>query len=197
MNFEVLDNLKKYDIILASGSPRRRELLGQLGFSFRVQTVDGIDESFPEGLSPQDTARHISCAKAAAYKSVLQPNSLIITADTIVCIDGDVLGKPAGAADACRMLRRLSGRTHQVVTAVTVLTSQRMETIAVTTDVVFSALTDAEISHYVATYNPLDKAGAYGIQEWIGMVAVESISGSYWNVIGLPVHQLYRLLKTF
>lgn len=193
----VLENLRKYDIILASGSPRRRELLEQLGLPFRVQTIGGIDESFPEGLSPQDIARHISKAKAVAYKSLLQSQTLIITADTIVCVDGDVLGKPADEADACRMLRRLAGRTHQVVTGVTVLTQQRMETLAVTTDVTFNALTDEEISHYVATYKPLDKAGAYGIQEWIGMAAVESISGSYWNVIGLPVHQLYRLLKTF
>lgn len=197
MNSEVLKNLTKYDIILASGSPRRRELLKQLGIPFRVQTVDGIDESFPGGLSPQDTACHISRAKAVAYKPSLHSKTLIITADTIVCIDGNVLGKPADEDDACRMLGRLAGRTHQVVTGVTVLTTQRVETIAVTTDVTFSALTDEEITRYVTTYKPLDKAGAYGIQEWIGMAAVECISGSYWNVIGLPVHQLYRLLKTF
>lgn len=193
----MLENLSKYDVILASGSPRRRDLLAGLGVRFRVLTVEGIDESHPDGLSPQDTARHICRVKAAAYKPLLKADSLVITADTIVCIDGDVLGKPTDEADAHHMLRRLAGHTHQVVTGVTVLTARREETITVTTDVAFDSLTDEEITHYVATCKPLDKAGAYGIQEWIGMAAVESISGSYWNVIGLPVHQLYRLLKTF
>jgi len=193
----MLQNLSKYDIILASGSPRRRQLLQDLGVVFRVQTMEGIDESYPKDLSPEETARHISMSKSEAYRSLLADNTMIITADTIVCIDGIVLGKPADEADACSMLRMLSGRAHQVVTGVTVLTKLRTETIAVTTEVTFGPLSDEEISHYVHTYKPLDKAGAYGIQEWIGMAAVESISGSYWNVIGLPVHQLYRLLKTF
>ncbi len=193
----MLQNLSKYDIILASGSPRRRKLLQDLGVVFRVQTIEGIDESYPLDLSPEETARHISMSKSSAYRSLLADNTMIITADTIVCIDGIVLGKPAEEVDACSMLRMLSGRTHQVVTGVTVMTKQRTETIAVTTEVAFGPLSDEEISYYVQTYKPLDKAGAYGIQEWIGMAAVESISGSYWNVIGLPVHQLYRLLKTF
>ncbi len=193
----MLNNLDTYDIILASGSPRRRELLQQLGVPFRVVTLSGIDESHPDGLSPEDTARHICRNKAKAYKPLLTDDTLIITADTIVCLGNDILGKPADEADACQMLQRLAGRTHQVVTGVTVVTQTRTETIAVTTDVTFSPLTEEEIAHYVHLYKPLDKAGAYGIQEWIGMAAVERISGSYWNVIGLPVHQLYRLLKTF
>lgn len=201
-NFPVmLDNLKDFDIILASASPRRKALLAELGLPFRVVTMGGIDESFPGGLTPQQVACHISKAKAAAYEPLLQAKTMVITADTIVCAGGEVLGKPTDEADACRMLRLLSGRTHQVVTGVTVgactANGPRWETISVTTDVTFSPLSDQEIAHYVSEYKPLDKAGAYGIQEWIGMAAVESISGSYWNVIGLPVHQLYRLLKTF
>ncbi|MBP3227316.1 MAG: septum formation protein Maf [Bacteroidaceae bacterium] len=193
----MLQNLSKYDLILASASPRRRELLGQLGVPFRVKTLAGIDESFPEGLTPEATAAHISRAKARAYEPLLDERTLIVTADTIVWSDGRVLGKPADEADARRMLRLLAAKTHQVVTGVTVATRRRTETIAVSTDVTFAPLTDDEIAYYVATYRPLDKAGAYGIQEWIGMAAVESISGSYWNVMGLPVHQLYKLLKTF
>lgn len=193
----VLDNLSQYDIVLASASPRRQELLTQLDIPFRVMTLDGIDETYPDGLTPEGIARYISSHKAEAYRSNMTPQMLIITADTIVSINGEVLGKPRDEDDAVRMLHKLSGMTHQVVTGVTVATLQRKKTIDVTTHVTFSTLTEEEITHYVKTFHPLDKAGAYGIQEWIGMAAVENISGSYWNVMGLPVRQLYRLLKTF
>ena len=191
----MLSHLNKYHIILASASPRRRQLLSGLGIDFEVRTLAGIDESYPEHLQAEAIAAYISKAKAEAYRATLAPNDLVITADTIVSVDGNVLGKPANEAEAHQMLQLLSGRTHEVVTGVTLMTKSQQQTFTATTSVTFAPLTEAEITHYVTHYRPLDKAGAYGIQEWIGMIAVESIQGSYFNVMGLPVQRLYKALR--
>lgn len=193
----MLDNLKNYDIILASNSPRRKELLQRLGLPFKVRTLFGVDESFPENLRGEEIALYIACKKAEAYKSSMSSNELLITADTIVCLDGVVMGKPYGAENAKTILRQLSGRVHQVITGVTVLTQVKRESFAVTSHVKFANVTEDEIDYYVDNYLPFDKAGAYGIQEWFGLVAVEELRGSYFNVMGLPVQRLYTVLKQF
>ncbi|MFW5603920.1 MAG: Maf-like protein [Bacteroidales bacterium] len=193
----MLDNLKNYEIILASNSPRRKELLQRLGLPFKVRTLFGVDESFPENLRGEDIALYIARKKAEAYKSSMSSNELLITADTIVCLDGVVMGKPYGAENAKTILRQLSGRVHQVITGVTVLTQVKRESFAVTSHVKFANVTEDEIDYYVDNYLPFDKAGAYGIQEWFGLVAVEELRGSYFNVMGLPVQRLYTVLKQF
>lgn len=193
----MFDNLTKYNIILASNSPRRRELLAQLGLKFTVRTLSGIDESYPAEAQGEDVALHIVGQKTAAYRSMMGPTDLIITADTIVCVGNAVLGKPADAAEAKEMLRLLSGKTHSVVTAVGIATPEKNSTFAVTTQVRFAQLTDEVINYYVSHYKPFDKAGAYGIQEWIGYVGVESVEGSFFNVIGLPVQRLFTELQKF
>lgn len=202
-------------IILASNSPRRKELLAGLGFDYEVRTLQGLDESYPEGLSMEEIPQYISRKKAAAY--TLNPDELLITADTIVYLDGEVLGKPADEAEAKQMLRKLSGKTHQVVTGVTLKTLQNLPikgilaeqdsipsregrggssiSFASVSQVTFAQLSEAEIDHYVTHYRPLDKAGAYGIQEWIGYIGVTRIEGSYFNVMGLPVQRLYSEMK--
>lgn len=192
---DMLENLKKYKVVLASNSPRRKELLSGLGIDYEVKTLPDIDESFPKGLSEVETAAYIARAKADVYRSVMQFDELIITADTIVWLDGEVMGKPDDGEDARRMLRSLSGKTHQVITGVCLTTVDIQKTFATVTDVTFSALSEEEIDYYVDRYRPMDKAGSYGIQEWIGFVGVENISGSYFNVMGLPIQRLYTELK--
>ena len=184
-------------IILASNSPRRRELLAGLDIPFEVHVLKGVDESFPAHLQGGEIPLYISRAKAEAYRSLLQPDDLLITADTIVWLDGRLLEKPENEGDARAMLHALSGCTHQVFTGVTVLTLEREESFVSESHVTFAPLTDDEIDYYVSHYRPLDKAGAYGIQEWIGYIGVERIEGSFFNVMGLPVHRLYEVLKTF
>lgn len=191
----MLENLKKYHIILASNSPRRRELLAGLDITYEVKVLPGIDESYPDGLSAEEIPQYISRRKAEAYEAVRQPDDLIITADTIVWTDGRVLGKPEDEAGAMEMLRLLSGRTHQVITGVTLSAASGMRTFAVISEVTFDVLAEEEIDYYVKRYRPLDKAGAYGIQEWIGYVGVSALHGSYFNVMGLPVQRLYKELK--
>ena len=186
-----------YKIVLASNSPRRRELLGGLGVDFTVKVIGGIDESWPNEFKGEDIPLFISREKAAPYKATIAPDELVITADTIVYVDGQVLGKPHDKADARRMLRFISGRWHDVITGVTLMTAQRERSFAVTTKVKFCNLSDEEINRYVESGLPMDKAGAYGIQEWIGYVGVEAIEGSYFNVVGLPVQRLYRELISF
>lgn len=183
------------NIILASNSPRRKELLSGLGLTYEVRTLPGIDESYPDTLQGEEIALYISAQKAAAYLSALQKDELLITADTIVCLDGQVLGKPTDEDDARKMLCTLSGRTHQVITGVTLATINEQRSFASVSEVTFAALTEKEIDHYVTRFRPMDKAGAYGIQEWIGFIGVERIEGSYFNVMGLPVQRLYRELK--
>lgn len=186
-----------YKIILASNSPRRRELLGGLGIPFTTRVLDGIDESWPHELKGEEIPLYISREKAAPYKATIAPDELVITADTIVYVDGEVLGKPHDKADAVRMLKLISGRWHEVITGVTLMTAVKERSFAVTTRVRFCNLTDDEINRYVESGLPMDKAGAYGIQEWIGYVGVEAIEGSYFNVVGLPVQRLYRELMNF
>jgi len=204
-------------IILASNSPRRRDLLSGLGFDYEVRTLQGLDESYPDGLSMEEIPQYISRKKAAAY--TLGADELLITADTIVWLNGEVLGKPVDEEDAKQMLRKLSGKTHQVVTGVTIsapspdpspeeegrLAAESLPprgevwrgaiSFSSVSQVTFAQLTEEEIDYYVTHYHPLDKAGAYGIQEWIGYIGVTSIEGSYFNVMGLPVQRLYTEMK--
>ena len=180
----MLDNLKKYRIVLASNSPRRKELLAGLGLEFTVRTKSGIDESYPSTLVGDEIPQYISKKKSDAYLPELADDELMITADTIVYCDGQVLGKPKDAADAKRMLRMLSGKTHDVITGVSITTKSLQHIFAVTSKVRFASLSDDEIDYY-----------AYGIQEWIGYIAVEGLEGSYFNVMGLPVQRLYSELK--
>lgn len=186
-----------YKIILASNSPRRKELLAGIDVPFEVRVMDGIDESYPDTLSTKDIAEYISKKKAAAYRETMADDELVITADTIVVLGSQVMGKPHDANAACSMLRQLSGQTHQVITGVTLTTKERQTSFSVETDVTFKNLSDEEIDYYVTNYQPFDKAGAYGIQEWIGHIGVTGMSGSYFNVMGLPVQRIYEVLKTF
>lgn len=183
------------EIILGSQSPRRRELLAGLDVPFTAISIDA-DETYPENLKAGDIPYYISRAKARAYADQLTEGQLFITADTIVWSDGHMLGKPHDEAEAHAMLSRLSGKTHQVYTAVTFAQNGReLTTLVDCTDVTFRELTDEEIIHYVTQYRPLDKAGAYGVQEWIGYVACTEMKGSYFNVMGFPVHLVYQELK--
>lgn len=183
-------------IVLASGSPRRRQLLADLGVDFTVETIDGVDETVDASLAADDVPLAISRKKSQAYCDARHPddNTIVITADTVVVVDDEVLGKPAGAADARRMLGLLSGRTHRVVTGVTVVRGDHRDTRRQVTEVSFKSLSDDEIEYYISTYRPFDKAGVYGIQEWIGCVGIEGISGDYYNVMGLPLRLLYEML---
>ena len=181
-------------LILCSNSPRRKELLAGLDIPFDVRVKTGISESCPAGLSPVEVAKHIAMQKSEAYEPETA-DEVILTADTIVVCGEDILGKPADEADACRMLQRLSGRTHQVVTGVALKSRKALRVFAVVTNVTFKALTAQEITYYVRHYRPFDKAGAYGIQEWIGYIGVTRLEGSYFNVMGLPVQRIYEELK--
>ena len=184
----------KYKLILASNSPRRKELLAGLGVPFEVRVLQDIDEHYPENLPVNEVARYIAKEKADAYRRIVAADELIITADTVVIVGDEILGKPMDEADAVRMLRLLSGRTHQVTTGVCLLTAEKERCFDVTTDVTFKTLTDEEIHYYVNRYRPFDKAGAYGIQEWIGYIGVTGLNGSYYNVMGLPVQRIYQEL---
>jgi septum formation protein len=186
-----------YKIILASNSPRRKELLAGIDVPFEVRVMDGIDESYPDTLPIQDIAEYIAKKKATAYRETMAGDELVITADTIVVLGSKVMGKPHDANEAASMLRQLSGQTHQVITGVTLTTKERQMSFSVETDVTFKNLSDEEIDYYVTHYRPFDKAGAYGIQEWIGHIGVTGMSGSYFNVMGLPVQRIYEALKTF
>ena len=183
-----------YKIILASNSPRRKELLAGIDVPFEIRVIDGIDESYPDTLPTKDIAEYISKKKAAAYRETMAVDELVITADTIVVLGSQVMGKPHDADEACYMLRQLSGQTHQVITGVTLTTKDRQMSFSVETDVTFKTLSDEEIDYYVIHYCPFDKAGAYGIQEWIGHIGVTGMSGSYFNVMGFPVQRVYQEL---
>lgn len=184
-------------IVLASNSPRRKELLAGLDIPFEVRVLDDIDESYPETLPTKKIAGYISKKKADAYRQTMADDELIITADTIVVLGQEVMGKPKDDEEARRMLRELSGKTHQVITGVCLTTKDKQSNFSVETDVTFKTLSEEEIDYYVAHYRPLDKAGAYGIQEWIGHIGVTGLNGSYFNVMGLPVQRIYEALKAF
>ena len=189
--------MMKYKIILASNSPRRKELLAGLDVQFEVRIIPGIDESYPETLPTMEIAEYIAQKKAKAYRETMADDELIITADTIVVLDDKVLGKPKDAEEARCMLHALSGKTHQVVTGVVLTTKEQQKHFSVVSNVTFKTLSDNEIDYYVDTYKPMDKAGAYGIQEWIGYVGVTRLEGSYFNVMGLPVQRIYEAMKEF
>ena len=205
-------------LILASNSPRRKELLAGLGIPYDVLVIKGIDESYPDDLPANEVAEYIARKKAKAYvnnnennsslftlplgsaaftkaSGRLKESSLLLTADTIVVCDGEILGKPRDAEDACSMLRKLSGKTHQVYTGYCLQKGEKIISGTVCSDVTFKELSDEEITHYVNEYKPFDKAGAYGIQEWIGYIGITGIRGSYYNVMGLPVQRIYEELK--
>lgn len=186
-----------YKIILASNSPRRRELLAGLDIPFEVRVLPSVDESYPASLRAGEIPLFISREKANAYRDMIAPDELIITADTIVWLEDAILEKPHDDAEAVAMLHRLSGKTHEVFTGVTLTTRNHQKSFVAESKVTFATLSDAEIDYYVAHYHPLDKAGAYGVQEWIGYVGVERIEGSFYNVMGLPVRRLYEALASF
>lgn len=192
----VIDELNKYRIILGSKSPRRRELLRELGLEFRVVTKDW-DEDYPSFLTGAEIALHVAGEKAKSFIQGLKPDEIVITADTIVWCGNEILSKPDGREDAFRILRKISGRTHEVITGVCILSCVKTISFHSSTRVTFSELSDEEINYYISKYKPYDKAGAYGIQEWIGIAACSAIEGSYFNVVGLPVEQVYRELKKF
>ena len=191
----MLDNISKYDVVLASKSPRRKELLGMLDVPFEIRVKDGIDESYPPDMPAVEVAEYLSRLKGKAYAEEIKGNEMVITADTIVILDGRIYGKPKDASDAIDMLMQLQGRTHIVASGVCVATKKKIVSFTTTTEVTFAPLSREEAAWYVEKYRPLDKAGAYGIQEWIGCAAVARIDGSFYNVMGLPVHQLYNVLK--
>ena len=190
-----LENIQHYKIVLASNSPRRRELLSGLNLEYTVRVLPDIDESYPDTLKGEEIPMYISREKAEAYRNSMAEDELIITADTVVCINEKVLGKPRTQEEAKEMLRGLSGKTHQVITGVCLMTCGLQRTFSATTQVTFDVLTEDEIEFYVEKFRPLDKAGAYGVQEWIGFVGVSRLGGSYFNVMGLPVQRLYQELK--
>lgn len=191
----MLENLSHYRILLASNSPRRRELLSGLGLNYEVVSLPEIDESYPPTLQGVEIPTYIARQKAQAYREWMTPDTLLITADTIVWLDGKVYGKPADAQEARAMLKELSGKRHTVITGMALTTHDRQKAFAVESYVTFDNLDDAEIDYYIEHYKPFDKAGAYGIQEWIGYIGVTGLEGSYFNVMGLPVQRLYKELK--
>ncbi len=192
-----LERLNQYPIILASLSPRRRFLLAELGLKFEVVANNDVDESFPDRLRAEAIPLYLAGLKARAYHYLLKEKTILITADTIVWLDGELIGKPRDADDARAMLRKLSGKMHYVYTGVCITSSEKQKTFSAASKVFFRELAQAEIDYYVDTHNPIDKAGAYGVQEWIGYIGVERIEGSYFNVMGLPVQQLYSELIRF
>lgn len=189
--------LENYNVILASNSPRRHELLKGLEIDFKVKTIKDLDESYPDSLIGEEIPLFLAQKKGSAYTSLLDEKTMIITADTIVWNENKVLGKPKDRDNALSMLRSLSGKTHKVFTGVCVKTLSKEITFVASSDVTFATLTDEEIEFYVDKYKPFDKAGAYGVQEWIGYVGVEHINGSFYNIMGLPVQRLYTELKKF
>ncbi|MGQ1891425.1 Maf family nucleotide pyrophosphatase [Thermophagus sp. OGC60D27] len=194
----IFNNLKPFTITLASGSPRRQDLLKKTGIPFSIGKGRDVDESYPEDLPINEVALHLARLKSDAWKDIwMQPDQMVITADTIVALDNEVIGKPENRDHAIQMLKRLSGRSHQVMTGVVIRTVKKEKAFSDITTVHFKPLTSEQINYYIDHYKPYDKAGAYGIQEWIGLIGIESIEGSYFNVMGLPVSRLMEELKYF
>lgn len=191
----MLDNIKDYKVILASASPRRHELLRGLDVEFTVKRLPDVEETYPAELQAGDVPLFLSKKKADAYRPIMGDDELVITADTIVWLDGKVLGKPADVDEARRMLHNMSGKRHAVFTGVTITTKSEQRSFVAQSNVTFAVLSDEEVEYYIEKYKPMDKAGAYGAQEWIGYIGMENIEGSYFNVMGLPVQRLYCELK--
>lgn len=197
-NCSYLNQLQeKYDIVLASRSERRKQLLGQLGIKFTIADTIDVDESFPQDLEHASIVQHIAHNKAKAYKKTLNERQLLITCDTIVVFQGQILGKPKNKQEAEEYLRMLSGSMHSVYTGTCLMTTDQTKIFHAQTNVWFERLTHDEINFYIDTYKPFDKAGGYGIQEWIGMIGIWRIEGSYFNVVGMPIQLIYRELQDF
>lgn len=192
----MFENLSDYQIILASKSPRRRQLLAELGIPFEVKTME-VDETFPASMLVEDVPVYLAKQKAIPFINTISETDLIITSDTIVAINNEILGKPANYSEAFEMLEKLSGKLHQVITGVNLFSTNKSVAFTVFTNVYFKHLSDQEIDYYITKFKPFDKAGAYGIQEWIGHIGVERIEGSYFNVMGLPIQRLYEELRKF
>jgi septum formation protein len=192
----IIDELNEYKIILASRSPRRQQLMRELGLIFDV-VIREYDEIYPDGLNGEQIAKHIAFEKAASFKEELASNEIVIAADTIVWCDGQVLGKPVNREDAANILKKISGNTHEVITGVSIRSKVKESTFSESTKVTFDTISEEEIYYYIDKYQPYDKAGGYGIQEWIGIAACSRIEGSYFNVVGLPVQRLYKELQRF
>lgn len=192
----MLLNSKNWNLILASQSPRRKQLMEQLGYTF-TQVSKDVDESFPNDLPSKDVAEYLSRKKATAFGAELKPNDLVITSDTVVVNDNQILGKPKNAKEAFTMISKLSGKTHEVITGVCLQSQSKTESFSVITIVEFDSLSINEINHYINTYKPYDKAGAYGIQEWIGLIGVKNIIGSFYNVMGFPTKEVYESIENF
>ncbi len=192
----MLNNLKDYQLILASQSPRRHQMLKELGLDFKIQTKD-VEEIYPDHLKGEEIPVYLAKLKAEAFNLDLNKKELVITADTIVCVDDLVLGKPKGRDEAVSMLQMLSGRSHRVISGVCMKAKHKEVCFSTTTYVHFKELTIEEIDYYIDHYKPFDKAGAYGIQEWIGFVGISHIEGSYFNVVGLPIQRMYQELSAF
>ena len=193
----MLDNLKKYNFVLASKSPKRQELFKCIGIDLSIITKD-VGESYSSNMSVYDVAPYLSIKKAKAFEETELPdNYMVITADTVVIVNDKILGKPKDADEAREMLTMISGKKHSVITGVTVRTNDKIKTFSVVSKVSFEHLDRDEVEYYVNTFKPYDKAGAYGIQEWIGYIGVNYVEGSYFNVMGLPTQKLYKMLKTF
>ena len=190
------DQLKPFHIILASGSPRRQQFFKELGIDFEIRLKE-IEEVYPNELKAEEITNYLAELKANAFENELQKNDILITSDTIVWHHGHCLGKPKDEDDAFQMLKSLSNATHEVITSVCFKTVERMETFFAVTKVTFQTLSDEEIRYYLDKYKPYDKAGSYAIQEWIGLVGISKIEGSYTNVVGMPMHLVYEKLKTF
>lgn len=186
-----------FRVVLASQSPRRRELLQMLVPDLTIAAIKDVEETYPASLPAEQVPEYLSQLKAEAYKGDLADGEVLLTADTVVVLDGEILGKPIDEADAVAILRKLSGRTHTVVTGVTLTSLHKSVSFSVHTEVDFDKLSDEVIKQYVSTFRPLDKAGAYGIQEWIGAVGIRGIRGSFYNVMGLPLHAVYDRMKEF
>ena len=188
--------LKGRHLYLASASPRRRQLMSNLGCEVKLIEPRDVDESFPSDISVEEAPVYISRKKAEAYCDVITPDMIVVTADTVVIAENKLLGKPRSTDEAIKMLEILSGKRHKVITGVTLTTSERLQSFKTVTEVDFDTLTADEIEYYINEFKPLDKAGAYGIQEWIGYIGIKGIIGDYYNVMGLPVHDLYKHLLT-
>ena len=189
-----MHSIKNYKLILASASPRRQQLMKDAGFTFEVR-LKNVEEKYPQELHLENVPEYLSKVKASAFREELKADEVLITADTVVCIHDRILGKPADRKEAISMLQELSGNRHLVVTGVSVTTRTKQHSFSSRTDVFFKHLSNEEIEFYVDTYKPFDKAGAYGIQEWIGYIGIERIEGSFYNVMGLPIQKLYETLR--
>ncbi|MDE5808368.1 MAG: Maf family nucleotide pyrophosphatase [Muribaculaceae bacterium] len=193
----MLENLKKYHILLASKSPRRRELLSELRIPFNAISIGGINEDYPASIPKDDVPQYLADRKADAYLAFIKENEMVITADTLVIKDDRVFGKPHSEEEAFEMLMDLSDSVHKVITGVCIVTNERRISFTATTEVKFARISEEDARYYIENFRPFDKAGSYGIQEWIGCIAVEWIKGSFYNVMGLPIHRLYQELKIF